>query len=208
MRTLLLNATYEPVNFISEDKAIKHLIKAKAECISTWPEGFKHTKGYCFVCGNKLEFYPNDPSITYNDKKFTFCSNDCSTLFQVEPKGFLVPAILKLNGYAPRHVKKKRYNRLGVFKRDNCVCQYCYKTFKIEELTIDHVLPRALGGKTTWENCVTCCNSCNNRKADKTPQMANMKLLKKPYVPNITIWHEFNLIGEKHDDWNLYIRGA
>jgi 5-methylcytosine-specific restriction endonuclease McrA len=54
------------------------------------------------------------------------------------------------------------------------------------DLTYDHVVPRAQGGKTTWENIVSCCIACNNRKSDRTPQQANMLLRKKPIKPNWT----------------------
>lgn len=53
-----------------------------------------------------------------------------------------------------------------------------------EELTIDHVLPRALGGITAWDNCVLACVKCNRKKADKTLKQANMRLLKEPKKPD------------------------
>lgn len=115
------------------------------------------------------------------------------------------PSIVKLRYYVPRHIKSRRYNRAGVFKRDKNTCQYCSKTEKISNLTIDHVIPRSQGGKTTWENCVSCCFTCNNDKANCTPKQAGMKLIKKPAIPRLTAWHEYVLIPLKHDDWEHYI---
>lgn len=205
MKTLLLNSTYEPMKFISERKAIKHVLNNKVECISAWEYGFKHSHGYCYVCGVNLDFYKNTSEVEYKNSVYKLCSFDCSEYFKIEPLDYLMPSILRLKDYAPRHVKKKRYNRAGIFKRDNYTCQYCAKSFKHNELTIDHVLPRSMGGQTSWENCVTSCNPCNNRKADRTPKMAKMALLKKPTKPFAAVWHDYNSMSHKHDDWCHYI---
>ena len=116
------------------------------------------------------------------------------------------PSIVRLRNYTPFHIKRRRYNRAGVFKRDRNTCQYCGAQHKVNELTIDHVTPRAQGGITSWENCVTCCFDCNNRKADRTPNQASMQLLHgKPKIPRLTVWHEYQLMQNKHDDWEEYI---
>ena len=104
------------------------------------------------------------------------------------------PAVLVMKYYIPRHIKKRRYNRMGVFRRDKCCCQYCGERVSSSQLTIDHVKPRKMGGETTWINCVACCFSCNNKKAGRTPKMANMRLLHKPFAPTVNIWNEYNLI--------------
>ena len=59
-----------------------------------------------------------------------------------------------------------KFSRLNVYVRDNFTCQYDGIQYKTEDLTFDHVVPRSLGGKTTWENIVTSCVSCNTEKAD------------------------------------------
>ena len=78
-------------------------------------------------------------------------------------------------------------------------------TCKVSELTIDHVVPRDLGGETSWDNCVACCWKCNNIKANKTPKMAGMKLLHKPFALTHSIWNEYILMQNKHWDWQHYI---
>jgi len=52
-----------------------------------------------------------------------------------------------------------------------------------EELTLDHVVPRAQGGVSNWENCVLACMACNKRKADRTPEQVSMRLRKRPVRP-------------------------
>jgi hypothetical protein len=68
--------------------------------------------------------------------------------------------------------------------RDRCVCAYCAQRFRFEQLDMEHILPRSKGGEDSWTNLVTACKACNNRKADRTPETAGMKLHYVPYVPN------------------------
>lgn len=88
--------------------------------------------------------------------------------------------------------RSKRYQR-GVpmltnrtlFQRDRNLCLYCGKQFSVSQLTRDHVMPVSRGGDCVWENCVTACRHCNQRKDDRTPEEAGMKLLAVPYTPNL-----------------------
>jgi len=95
------------------------------------------------------------------------------------------PAVIVLNKYVRKFQFSLTCNRKNVFWRDSYQCQYCTKYFKYSELTMDHVLPKSMGGPKTWENIVTCCKSCNGKKKDMTPKEANMPLLKKPYRPRV-----------------------
>lgn len=94
-----------------------------------------------------------------------------------------VPEVLTLAHHDKPRQNAVTFSRRNVFKRDHTTCQYCGIRPGTEELTIDHVLPRAQGGLTTWENCVLACVSCNARKANRTPEQANMKLRKTPHRP-------------------------
>lgn len=71
-------------------------------------------------------------------------------------------------------------NRREVLRRDKHQCQYCGSKHK---LTLDHVNPRSKGGKHTWDNVVTACESCNSRKGDRTPSEAGMTLKTHPKAP-------------------------
>jgi len=62
-----------------------------------------------------------------------------------------------------------------------------------------------MGGITTWENCVAACFDCNNKKADRALKHSGLKLMRQPKVPLVTVKHEYNLMREKHEDWNNYI---
>lgn len=67
-----------------------------------------------------------------------------------------------------------------IYKRDNYKCQYCGAT---ENLTIDHIVPTSRGGQDLWENMISCCNKCNVKKGNKTPEEAGMKLRTIPKAP-------------------------
>ncbi len=71
-------------------------------------------------------------------------------------------------------------SRREVLRRDRHSCQYCGST---KQLTLDHVIPRSTGGKHTWDNVVTACQRCNNRKGSRTPIQAGMPLRTQPKAP-------------------------
>ena len=121
---------------------------------------------------------------------------------------FRVPEVLLLSKYDKMPQQRVHFSRRTIYRRDGNRCQYCGCRPGTEELTIDHVLPRAQGGITSWENCVLACVECNSRKANRTPEQAKMKLLSKPYKPKFTLfrgdyrvksWEHF--LGEAY--WNV-----
>ena len=68
--------------------------------------------------------------------------------------------------------------------RDRHLCAYCAQSFRFGELDMEHIVPISKGGATSWMNLVAACKACNNRKANRTPEAAGMKLHYVPYVPN------------------------
>ena len=95
-----------------------------------------------------------------------------------------VPAVLKLVKLI-RHLYRNRvpFSKKNIFVRDDHTCVYCGEK---EGLTIDHIIPVSRGGKSTFENCVAACRSCNHKKGSKTPSEANMFMKKRPYAPTIS----------------------
>jgi len=95
-----------------------------------------------------------------------------------------VPLVIRLVYFVriPRRISLP-VTRRGVLSRDHYTCQYCGIMPPRKNLTVDHVLPRSRGGKSTWENVVTACEKCNGRKGNRTPAEANMKLLSEPRRP-------------------------
>ena len=94
-----------------------------------------------------------------------------------------VPEVVALTKFDRLPTQTVTFSRRNVFKRDKFTCQYCGKQPGTEDLTIDHVVPPAQGGQSSWTNCVLACYQCNARKADRTPKQASMRLLKEPVRP-------------------------
>lgn len=115
------------------------------------------------------------------------------------------PATLRLKYAVPWRHRKMRCSRKSVLRRDLYTCQYCYTVFAPSKLTWDHVIPRCKGGRSTWENVVCSCSPCNRLKGDRTPEEANMKLLRKPIAPNRNVFNEYKLMNLKHADWEFYM---
>ena len=92
-----------------------------------------------------------------------------------------MPSVIMLNEFQ-QHNGKIDFNRQNILLRDNYRCQYCGDTFQENDLTYDHVLPRTYGGKTNWENIITSCTVCNQKKGHRT----DIKPLKDPIRP--TYW--------------------
>ena len=98
---------------------------------------------------------------------------------------FKLPSVIRLL----RYIKIKRrfdyvpFSRANIYARDDHSCQYCGDAFPIGELTFDHVMPVAQGGRKDWENIVTSCVTCNRRKGGRTPEEAGMRLIRLPRRP-------------------------
>ena len=94
-----------------------------------------------------------------------------------------VPAVVRLLRYVKLGRRKPPLSKYNLLARDNSCCQYCSITLHKREATIDHVVPRSQGGRTSWDNVVTACNPCNRKKGGRTPSEAGMQLLAKPVQP-------------------------
>lgn len=112
------------------------------------------------------------------------------------------PSIVMLTQYH-RVPSDAKFTRRNLFIRDKFTCQYCFDEFPQAELTVDHVLPRYLGGVTSWENCTTACKSCNWKKANKLERPQN-----KPIKPTYhKLQHKYKNIPLHIQDyrWKTYI---
>jgi 5-methylcytosine-specific restriction endonuclease McrA len=85
-----------------------------------------------------------------------------------------VPKVIALRHYAHVHAQPK-FCRRSILLRDRFRCQYCGERFPSEELTFDHVVPRAAGGQTVWENILSACVKCNTAKRDSLPAYSGRK---------------------------------
>jgi 5-methylcytosine-specific restriction endonuclease McrA len=166
-KALLLNSSFEVLNFISEHKMFKLLWKGKVEVVSEW-----------------------DDVIIWGRQKIR------------------QPAIVRLKKHVRRNYFNSNFSRKALVKRDKNCCQYCGKKLTASQITIDHILPRAQGGITSFTNCVVCCQLCNSKKADKTPEQASMILLRKPTHPSFTA-HYYVADPQEHwfSGWDDFLTG-
>jgi len=116
-----------------------------------------------------------------------------------------VPTILVLCRYNKVPIYIPKLNSKNIWIRDRGICQYSGRPLRPSEGNIDHVIPVSKGGANTWENCVLSCKQLNQKKADKTPNEAGMRLIRKPTRPKpvpITATLR-NLHGMK--DWSQFL---
>jgi 5-methylcytosine-specific restriction endonuclease McrA len=117
-----------------------------------------------------------------------------------------VPSVIRLLAY--RHIPQqtRALSRKNILLRDRNTCQFCAKQYPSSELTLDHVLPRSRGGASTWENLVACCYTCNNRKGDRTPEEAGLRLVRRPRPFTLhTSRQLMRLIGRHDAKWRKYL---
>lgn len=117
-------------------------------------------------------------------------------------KTFPWPSIIRINKFVKIPYKKVVLTRKNILRRDNFKCAYCGRSDIM--LTVDHVFPKARGGDDTWENLVTACTICNNRKGDRTPEEANMKILNRPFKPSHILFIK-NVVGRLDERWKPYL---
>lgn len=94
-----------------------------------------------------------------------------------------VPSVIRFLEAVLRRRRVVRFSRENVFARDGGRCQYCGARVSRREATYDHVVPRAQGGRTTWENIAIACLPCNQRKGGRTPDQAGLRLRTRPTRP-------------------------
>jgi 5-methylcytosine-specific restriction endonuclease McrA len=181
--TLVLNRNWQPVGVATVARALIKVWNESAVIVD--PADFQT---YSWDDWARLEPRNGDPSI------------------RTQKMELRVPEVVIMTGYdkVPSYVVT--FSRRNLFKRDGYTCQYCGCRPGSEELTIDHVVPRAQGGTSTWDNCVLACVRCNARKADRTPSEARMPLRRDPFRP---AWRPvFASRGVRIDSWTKFLSEA
>jgi 5-methylcytosine-specific restriction endonuclease McrA len=120
--------------------------------------------------------------------------------------GIMSPSVIRLKTYTYVPVRVQVLSRKNIFLRDRNTCMYCGEVFHPSKLTLDHIIPRAQGGKDTWSNLVAACGDCNRRKADRTPEEAGMTLIHKPRAASIhTSRFILKSMGAEDEKWRPYL---
>ncbi|MFO1054172.1 MAG: HNH endonuclease [Planctomycetota bacterium] len=93
------------------------------------------------------------------------------------------PEVVQLCMYDRIPTFEAPFTRASLFRRDDHRCQYCGVRPAHSQLTVDHVVPRSRGGRTSWDNCVVACVRCNARKGDRPLPIPGIRLLRNPRAP-------------------------
>ncbi len=115
------------------------------------------------------------------------------------------PSVIRLEDMIHRPRPHVKLTRREVFRRDNYTCQYCGR--RDGNLTVDHVLPRHLGGEHIWTNVVAACPNCNHRKGGRKPDEAHMHLFHIPKEPPASAAYIFGRHLHEYNEWEPYING-
>ncbi len=117
---------------------------------------------------------------------------------------FQLPSVIALKRFVNIDFLRPVCSRKNIILRDEDTCQYCGCNFHTDDLTMDHIIPKSQGGDKSWENIVASCKACNQKKGNRTPEQAGMKLLKEPKPltgPKMLQRRSENL----HSHWRNYL---
>jgi len=118
---------------------------------------------------------------------------------------FPLPSVIRLNRMIKRPRPIVKLTRKEIFRRDNYTCQYCGR--QTSNLTIDHVIPRRLGGLTNWDNVVAACPRCNHLKGGMTPEQSGMYPQKPPAHPPRSATYLFGKHLHQNHEWADFLIG-
>jgi 5-methylcytosine-specific restriction endonuclease McrA len=115
------------------------------------------------------------------------------------------PSVIRLVYMIRRPRARVKLTKREIFRRDDFRCQYCGQ--ESSHLTVDHVVPRRLGGRYSWENLVTACPACNRRKGSRTLADSRMHLLRPPFEPTASAYYLFGRHIQHYHEWSRYLEG-
>ena len=192
-KVLVLNRAFVAIRVVSARRAFSLLFRDVAEVI--------HVDNGVYANYD----FESWAEISDLQKQFEPGAHDWVRTVQTQ---IAVPRIIRLLGYDRLPAQEVKLNRRNLFARDRNQCQYCGLSFPTSELSIDHVVPRTQDGKDTWENLVCACVRCNARKGGRTPDQANMKLIRKPYRPRRNPLISIRLGHDKYRSWKAFLDEA
>ena len=132
-----------------------------------------------------------DAIILVTSGKGWAAKNHPTKIYRAQHISIPAPEVVVLNHYVKVtsfRIRPEKLTNQNLFRRDDYTCCYCGRTRGVnllrgDRLEREHIIPLAQNGSDVWENVVTACSTCNHAKGNKTPEQANMKLLKNPNVP-------------------------
>ena len=180
---LVLNKMWQPIRIIPAIRAMTLIFAGKASAIDS--------KFYAY----NWEDWSKSP-VAKDDSVIVTTRSDVK-----------IPEIVVLSTYSKVFRKDIRLTKRNIKIRDGNRCQYTGKQMKDSDMDIDHVIPRAQGGKNEWPNMVLCSKEINRMKADRTPEQAGLKLIRKPKKPRVdSIFIDPRINAP--ESWKKFIKGS
>ena len=195
---LVLNKFYQAIRVINVRRAFSLLCRELAEVVHIETDAKGQSKWHNLNFADwqelsqlKKEFEPDEFDWIHTVK------------FQIA-----VPRIIRLLGYDKLPRQDVKFNRRNIYARDGNKCQYCGKKMPTTELSLDHVVPKSQGGKSTWENIVCCCVKCNVKKGGRTPTQASLHLITRPVKPKRSPVINIRLADQRYSSWKQFLDNA
>lgn len=190
---LVLNKHYIAIRIVGARRAFSLLYRDLAEVVSLEQGTYSNYdfQSWCDVSEFKRSFEPDghDWVSTVN--------------FYIA-----VPRIIRLLFYDRLPRNEVKFNRRNIFARDKNHCQYCGRKQPTSELSLDHVIPRSLGGRSGWTNVVCACTKCNVKKGGRTPKQAGLTLIQRPVKPKRNPLIHVHLGHERYQSWKQFLDNA
>jgi 5-methylcytosine-specific restriction endonuclease McrA len=182
---LVLNRSWIAINVANARRAISLVYQGYAKVVS--PEDFST---YDFDDWRELSKAADD-----------YCIHAVN--FKIK-----IPEVIVLTVFNGIHRRDIKFSRRNIFERDKNSCQYCGAKLKKWELTLDHVVPRSMGGRSTWENLVLACIPCNVKKRNRTPDEAEMPLIRRPRKPRWIPYSAEGFASARKPSWQRFVDAA
>ena len=182
--TLVLNKMWMPVDVTTVRDALCKLFEGRAKAVTD------DYDMYDFESWAELALTKDEPYISTSRSHLK------------------VPSVIVLTTYDKMPTTTVVFSRMNIYRRDEFTCQYCEKKRGSSSFTIDHVIPRSRGGKSTWTNCVLACWECNAKKADKMIAQSGMKLKREPVKPEWTPRMVLRRVKNTPENWKKFINDA
>ena len=190
---LVLNKHYMAIRIVGARRAFSLLFRDLAEVVSFEQGAYSNYdfQSWCEVSELRRNFEPDGQDWV------------STVSFHIA-----VPRIIRLLFYDRLPRSEVKFNRRNIFARDRNDCQYCGKRYRTSELSLDHIIPRSMGGKAVWGNIVCACTKCNVKKGGRTPHQAGMTLIKKPVKPKRNPVVHIHLGHQRYRSWKQFLDNA
>ena len=190
---LVLNKHYMAIRIVGARRAFSLLFRDLAEVVSFEQGTYSNYdfQSWCEVSELRRNFEPDGQDWV------------STVSFHIA-----VPRIIRLLFYDRLPRSEVKFNRRNIFARDRNDCQYCGKRYRTSELSLDHIIPRSMGGKAVWGNIVCACTKCNVKKGGRTPHQAGMTLIKKPVKPKRNPVVHIHLGHQRYRSWKQFLDNA